>query len=110
MKNKKIITILLILTVLVLIIALIFGFKNKELRHNKIKIIDVTENCKSGITSEKFYEDDTYIYLFPCVKSSSVFVKLADGNKMLVIKALEEEKITIDELINAGLEVEKKKK
>lgn len=110
MKKNKINILLIILTVIIIIIALIFGIKNKELSHNKIKIIDVTENCKPGITLEKFYEDDNYIYSFPCIKSSSIFVKFANGNKMLVIKALEEKKVTIDELINAGLEVEKKEK
>ena len=110
MKKNKTIIILFILTLIIIGLALILTFKNHELSHNKIKIIDVTENCKPGITSERFYEDDNYIYLFPCVKSSSVFVKFANGNKMLVIKALEEKKVTIDELINAGLEIEKKKK
>ena len=64
--------------------------------------------CAESI--EKFYEDDKYTYSFPCIKSSSVFVKFPDGKKVLVVKALEEELVTIDELINAGLEVYKVEK
>lgn len=108
MKKKTII--IITLTVIIFIGAIFFGFRTREIRKNMVKIIDVTENCPKGVTTEKFYEDDNYIYLFPCVKSNSIFAKFPNGNKMLVIKALEEEKVTIDELIKAGLEVEKKEK
>lgn len=110
MKKDNITILIIILAFVILAIGLIFGLKNYNLIHSKMKIIDVTESCKEGITQEKFYEDDNYVYLFPCVKSSSVFVKFNNGNKMLVIKALEEKKVTIDELIDAGLEVVKNKK
>ena len=53
---------------------------------------------------------DNYTYSFPCIKSSSVYVKFPDGKKVLVVKALEEEMVTIDQLINAGLEVYKVEK
>lgn len=93
-------------------IITIFGIvllnKNVILSKNKIEILDATYNCQEVL--EKFYEDNNYIYYFPCVKSQSVYVKLADGNKMLVINALKEGKVTINELIKAGLEVHKEEK
>ena len=42
--------------------------------------------------------------------SGEIYVKLSDGKKMLVTTALEEEKVTIEELIAAGLKVSKKEK
>ena len=108
MRNKRIFIVLIILAFIALIIGVILSFKTKELRNNQIQIIDASYMCSE--TLEKFYEDDNYTYSFPCIKSSSVFVKFPNGNKMLVIKALEEDKVTIDELIKAGLEVVKKEK
>ena len=105
MKKKSII-ILSIAIIIILTISLILLFKNKELKEKpNIEIIDATYSCVENL--EKFYEDDKYIYSFPCVKSKSIFVKFENGNKMLVVDALEDEKVTIDELIAAGLEVRK---
>lgn len=109
MKKKSII-ILSILGIIILILGIILLTTNKIISNNKSKlqIFDATYTCAK--TPEQFYEDDKYIYSFPCVKSSSVYVKLENGNKMLVIDALESEKVTIDELIDAGLEVLKNEK
>ncbi len=108
MKKDKIIILFGVLTLILVIIGIILVGKNRELRKNKIEIIDASYMCAEAI--EKFYEDDKYTYSFPCIKSSSVFVKLPDGKKVLVVKALDEKLVTIDELINAGLEVYKKEK
>lgn len=109
MKKKSII-ILSILGLIILIIGIILLTTNNIIIKNKsnLKIIDATYMCSQ--TLEDFYEDDEYIYSFPCVKSQSVYVKFENGNKMLVVDALESEKVTIDELIKAGLEVEKREK
>ena len=77
--------------------------KNKKLEEKSIKIIDATYSCNNSY--EKFYEDNKHTYYFPCVQSSSTFVKFSNGNKILVTKALEDNKVTIDELIKAGLKV-----
>ena len=82
--------------------------KYDELESYGVEIIDATYSCVENL--EKFYEDDKYIYSFPCVKSKSIFVKFENGNKMLVVDALEDEKVTIDELIAAGLDVRKNTK
>ena len=108
MKRNKLIIIFVGLAIILLVIALILFKKNKELSDSKITIIDASYQCNN--IREKFYEDDKYVYLFPCVQSSSTYVKFANGNKMLVINALQEDKVGIDDLIKAGLNVIKEEK
>lgn len=108
MKKKSII-IISALSAIILIIALLLLTNNIMLKtKNKIQIIDATFNCVKEI--ENFYEDKKYVYSFPCKQSKSIYVKFENGNKMLVVDALEENKVTIEELINAGLKVYKKEK
>ena len=107
-KDKLLILLFGVVTLILVIIGIILLKKNIELRKNKIEIIDASYMCAEAL--EKFYEDDNYTYSFPCIKSNAVFVKLPDGKKMLVVKALEEDLVTIDQLINAGLEVYKEAK
>ena len=108
MKKNKLIIIFIALAVVILIFAFILFKKNKELADNQIKIIDASYQCNN--VKEIFYEDDDYFYSFSCAQSSSTYVKFPNGNKMLVITALEEKKVTIDELIKAGLNINKEKK
>jgi hypothetical protein len=109
MKKKKII-ILSVLGLIILIIGIILLITNNIIIKNKsnLTIIDATYTCAK--TEEKFYEDDKYIYYYPCVKSNSMYVKFENGNKMLISDALESKKVTINELLDAGLEVIKEKK
>ena len=108
MKKNSII-IIAILGTIILITAIILLTTNNVIKSkSKIKIIDATYKCEQE--QEQFYEDNTYIYSFPCIQSKSIYVKFENGNKMLVVDALEENKITIDKLINAGLKVYKTKK
>ena len=108
MKKKSMI-IITILGIIILIIAISLLTTNKIIKSKtQIKIITATINCPPMV--EQFYEDDKYTYSFPCVQSTSTYVKFANGNKMLVIDALEEKKVTIEELIDAGLKVYKNEK
>lgn len=109
MKKKSSI-ILFIIGIIVVTIAIIMLIKNINIKNNnsKLEIIDATFVCATAI--EPFYEDDKYIYSFPCIMSNSIYVKFENGNKMLITSALESNKVTIEELINAGLEVIKKEK
>lgn len=108
MKKRNII-ILLVASLIIIGIAITLLIKNKQiLSQNKITILDATYTCDNY--KEDFYEDDTYIYTFPCTKSNSIYVKLSNGNKMLVKTALEEEKVSIEELEKAGLDFTKRKK
>lgn len=106
--KKKLIIIISLVAIFAIVLGVFLSIKNKNLEKNSIKIIDATYSCNQS--REKFYEDDNYVYYFPCVKSTSIFVKFPNGNKILVVKALEENKVTIDELIKAGLEVIKEDK
>ncbi len=108
MKNKVLIIGLSILTVIAIIFGVILLYRNSVLTKNQVQIIDATITCPQSL--EKFYEDNEYTYSFTCIKSNSVFIKFPNGNKMLVVDALNEDKVTIDELIKAGLEVHKEKK
>ena len=110
MKKKSIIIIILSIAIIfILTISIILLFKNKELKEKStIQIIDATYNCVEAL--EPFYEDDNSIYSFPCIQSKTIFVKFENGNKMLVVDALNQEKITIDELIEAGLKIRKNTK
>ena len=104
MKKKSFI-ILTVLGVIILILGIILLKTNNIIlkEKSKIQIIDATFSCAQ--TKEKFYEDNKHIYSFPCVKSNSVYVKFENGNKMLITDALNSKEVTIDELIDAGLEV-----
>lgn len=107
MRNKTI-KIILIISCIVIITGLLFLKKNKSKKNNQIEIIDATYICDNY--QEKFYENNKYTYYFPCTKSTSIYIKYKNGNKYLVTKALEEGKITIEELLKNGLEVIKKEK
>ena len=106
--KKKAIIILSVLGVIAIIIGICLLKTNNLLTKSKIEIIDATYICNN--LEEKFYEDDEYIYYFPCQQSSSTYVKFPNDNKLLVTQALEEKKVTIDTLIKAGLNVTKKEK
>lgn len=103
MKKKPII-ILAISGLIILILGIILLNNNNFIKEKtKLKIIDATYSCNK--IKEKFYENDKHIYYFPCTQSTSVYVKFENGNKMLVTNALESNQVTIEELIDAGLEV-----
>lgn len=108
MKKKPII-ILTILGVILLILGIILSNKINIIKEkSKLKIIDATYSCNK--IKEKFYENDKYIYSFPCTQSTTIYVKFENGNKMLVTDALEANQVTIEELIDAGLKVDIEKK
>ena len=102
--RKKTIILFLVLGIVILILSLFMLRKNNVLsKSSKIKIIDATYVCDNF--KQKFYEDEKYIYYFPCTKKDSIYVKFDNDTKMLVVDALSDGKVTISELISAGLEV-----
>ena len=109
MKKKGIkYVLILVFSVVAIIIGIILSVKNNILERSSIEIIDATYACANS--PEKFYEDKKYVYYFPCKQSGSVFVKFPNGNKLLVTRALEDKKVTINQLIKAGLKVNKTEK
>jgi hypothetical protein len=107
--NKRFVVIISLLGLIAFMTGLVFLVGKKVIESkNGIKIYDATMSCAQEV--EKFYEDKKYVYYFSCRKSKSVFVELKNGNKMLVVDALDEGLVTIDELMDAGLDAKKQKK
>ena len=108
MKKKPII-ILTISGLIISILGIILLNNNIIIKaKSELQIIDATYSCNK--IKEKFYENDKYIYSFPCTQSTTIYVKFKNGNKMLVTDALESNKVTLEELIDAGLKVDIEKK
>ena len=63
-----------------------------------VEIIDRTK--ETAFTCEPFWEDETFVYLFPCIQSQTVFARLYDGREMLLVDALKEGYITPAEFEN----------
>ena len=97
MKKK----ILISLMAIVLCFVLAGCSSSKEETKESFTIVDKTKEmddftCAQSL--EKFYEDDKYIYSYSCMKSEYVVVKYSDGKEETVKEALENKKITIEDL------------
>jgi len=68
-------------------------------------IVDETEMCAEAL--EEIYTDDKYKYYLPCISSANIYIKYNDGNKINIKDVLEQKILTIDELIEKGLQVHK---
>ena len=109
MNKKKLIIILVSCGIVAIILGIILKTaNNSSIFGNKIEIIDATFSC--GNSPEEFYSDDKFTYYFPCKQSNSVYVKYANGNKELVVTALENKNVTIKQLESAGLKFYKNEK
>ena len=75
---------------------------------NEIIIIDKTKECT--LMLEAFYEDDNYKYFIPCTDSMLIYIKINNSLEIKLIDALNEKKVTIEEVIEAGLEIIKEEK
>ncbi|HOP65979.1 MAG TPA: hypothetical protein PLX66_03070 [Bacilli bacterium] len=98
-------TILLIVGLLALLITsiVLFFVDHKDVKD--ITIMDKTgDECADTILY--FYEDDDYQYYFKCAKV--IFVQV-DDEIYEISDALNEDKVTIDELVEAGLSFYKTK-
>jgi len=67
------------------------------------EIIDTTEVCAEAL--EGIYSDITGDYYLPCIKSQNIFIKFSDGTKYSLKYVLDNNILTIQELINGGLSV-----
>ena len=79
MKKKPII-ILTISGLIISILGIILKSNNVIKAKSELKIIDATYSCNK--IKEKFYENDKYIYSFPCTQSTTIYVKFKNGNKI----------------------------
>ena len=108
MRKPKFFMILIIIASVLVLIGFIFLIKNDKLTKSNIQIIDATFRCDDNY--ELFYEDNEYSYYFLCTQSTSTYVKFKDGTKVLLVKALEDESVTIDEVLKTGFKVYKEAK
>ncbi len=67
------------------------------------KIIDETEVCADAL--ESIYEDNNYTYYLSCIKSNNIFIEFSNGTKYSLKFVLDNNLISIDELIDKGLKV-----
>lgn len=89
-----------------LAIILLAGCQDKKDNKNNFTIIDDTEVCAQAL--EKIYKDDNYTYYLNCIKSDNIKIKFEDGKTYKLKEVLENNIISIDELIKNGLSVYKK--
>ena len=80
----------------------------KEFTSEKFKIVDTTETCAEAL--EKIYETEKYTYSLPCIKSNNIKIIFKDGSEYTLKEVLENNILTIDELIETGLKVYKEEK
>lgn len=66
-------------------------------------LIDKSESCAMAL--ELIYETNTTAYFLPCIKSNSIYLEYADGTIVSLRDAIDEEKVSIESLIEHGLEV-----
>lgn len=114
--DKKTISIIGVILLIVIIGIFIFIDNNKystnkkdnsNIDDNDYKIINTTEKCVEE--KEKIYEDNLYIYYLPCISSQNISLKYKDGKTILLTEAIEQKIVTIEELVNNGLKLEKEK-
>jgi len=67
------------------------------------EIIDTTEICAEAL--EGIYKDSTGEYFLPCIKSQNISIKFNDGTTYSLKYVLDNNILTIQELIDGGLEV-----
>lgn len=72
-------------------------------QNNYFEIIDTTEVCAEAL--EGIYKDNTGEYYLPCMKSQNISIKFSDGRTYSLKYVLENDILTIHELIDGGLEV-----
>ena len=74
---------------------------------NDYNIIDKSEACNETTISD-IYRDDDYIYYLTCKDSSKIYLEWNNGEVNLLEKDLENGRVTINSLIEHGLNVERR--
>ena len=116
MKNKIILKCIFVVIQIILLIGLVYIIISKAGTGAHIyapvvltdyKIIDETTDCNPG--KELIYSDSKYNYYLKCT-NSQIFILWDDGAKDSLKFDLSISKLTIDSLIEHGLNVEKYEK
>ena len=77
-----------------------FACSAKESKKEIKEIVDLVarDNLSCDEALEKFYQDENYTYSYSCIKSDKVIVKYSDGSEETVKDALQNNRITIQDL------------
>lgn len=77
-----------------------FACSEKESKKEIKEIVDlvVRDGLSCAMALEEFYQDDNYTYSYSCIKSDKVIVKYNDGSEESVKEALQNNRITIQDL------------
>ena len=77
-----------------------FACSAKEGKKEIEEIVDLVarDNLSCDEALEKFYQDENYTYSYSCIKSDNVIVKYNDGSEETVKDALQNNRITIQDL------------
>lgn len=78
---------------------------DKDKSSKEFVIVDETEVCAQAL--EEIYRDSDYIYYLSCIKSGNITIKFEDGRVYTLREVLNNNILTIDELIDKGLAVYK---
>ena len=79
--------------------------KTDKITTNVFKITNVTTTCDDY--EEEFFKDSESTYCSVCSKSSNITIKYLDGDVYTLKDILENNYLTIDDLINGGLIIKK---
>ena len=79
--------------------------KTDKITTNVFKITNVTTTCDDY--EEELFKDSEYTYYLVCSKSSNITIKYLDGDVYTLKDILENNYLTIDDLINGGLIIKK---
>ena len=110
--NKKTIiisTTMILISCLCIILALLKIFSKNEQEvlpeAESYNIVDESLDCDESNNKEEIFRDENYVYYLLCEKSDKVFLVYNTNKKISLKEAIN--MISIDELINNGLEVTK---
>ncbi len=110
MTNKYIFFIVLLSIVNLLLLSnfninnsheVIVNIKNKI----DFEIIYLNQECSNEL--EELSRDDNYIYVSPCIKIANILIRFSNGDEFKLKSIIDKNIISLKDLINKGLKVEK---
>ena len=74
---------------------------------NKInyEIVYINRECSNEL--EELSRDDNYIYVSPCIKIANILIRFSNGDEFKLKSIIDKNIISLKDLINKGLKVEK---
>ena len=117
MKTRLIMKSIFVVILTVILVSLIIIIcdvpDKKATMYSELAIVDYTiedtnEVCPQAL--ELIYSDKKYDYYLPCIKSGDIYLNWTNGERDLLKNAINNQKVTINSLIDHGLRVYKYEK